>query len=300
MNYGAKRSSLFLCGLTLILIWASHAHTDEVLNGFGELGKQPEVKVELVSETKSTRPGDILWLGIRFTIPNGYHTYWRNPGTVGLPTSIQWKLPDGFEAGPIQWPLPIVSKMASYEVWGYRKSAFLVIPITVGTEVEQPSEVTLKAGLQWMCCHTQCFPGFKDLTITLPVSDSEPEINKSLTKEFSLTRSTVPVGMDVWDVSVRKGNSDEEIWIEVHWNGIPEDVPDLGKVHFFGYDRVVSSSLPQSQSSKKGELQIKAYFETFSPDETDTLNGILVSENGWTKNPSKKVIALEISEKIEN
>ena len=27
----------------------------------------------------------------------GFHTYWRNPGTLGLPTAVEWSLPEGYE-----------------------------------------------------------------------------------------------------------------------------------------------------------------------------------------------------------
>ena len=38
----------------------------------------------------------------------GWHTYWQNPGDSGLPTTLEWKLPAGVEAGPIEWPAPRV------------------------------------------------------------------------------------------------------------------------------------------------------------------------------------------------
>src|SRR2546426_8294521 len=40
------------------------------------------VKLELVSEQNAVVPGKELWLGIRFDLQDGWHTYWTNPGTL--------------------------------------------------------------------------------------------------------------------------------------------------------------------------------------------------------------------------
>src|SRR6476646_5612198 len=51
-------------------------------------------------------PGKTLWVDLHLDIAPGWHTYWRNPGDSGLPTEISWKLPSGFSAGEIAWPVP--------------------------------------------------------------------------------------------------------------------------------------------------------------------------------------------------
>ena len=45
-------------------------------------------------------------VALRLKMKPGWHVYWQNPGDSGLPTTIDWKLPSGFAAGPIQWPAP--------------------------------------------------------------------------------------------------------------------------------------------------------------------------------------------------
>jgi DsbC/DsbD-like thiol-disulfide interchange protein len=55
------------------------------------------ISASLVSETRSAVPGRPLRLALRQQIEAGWHTYWLNPGDSGLPTTIEWALPPGFQ-----------------------------------------------------------------------------------------------------------------------------------------------------------------------------------------------------------
>src|SRR3984957_9522576 len=66
----------------------------------------PHATVTLVAETKTIAPGQKLHVALIQKIQKGWHTYWVNPGDSGLPTTIDWKLPEGLAAGDIQWPAP--------------------------------------------------------------------------------------------------------------------------------------------------------------------------------------------------
>src|SRR5690349_10440439 len=63
------------------------------------------VKAELVAEAASIAPGGTVWVDLHLEVEPGWHVYWQNPGDSGLPTAIDWKLPSGFSAGPIRWPV---------------------------------------------------------------------------------------------------------------------------------------------------------------------------------------------------
>ena len=44
----------------------------------------------------SVAAGEPLWVGLDLSLAPGWHSYWRTPGDSGLPTTIRWKLPEGF------------------------------------------------------------------------------------------------------------------------------------------------------------------------------------------------------------
>src|SRR4029450_3965187 len=68
--------------------------------------KTERVEAELIAERNSAQPGKATTLGLKLRMADHWHTYWKNPGDSGLPTRIQWVLPEGWKAGEIQWPYP--------------------------------------------------------------------------------------------------------------------------------------------------------------------------------------------------
>ncbi|HEY4265150.1 MAG TPA: protein-disulfide reductase DsbD domain-containing protein, partial [Micropepsaceae bacterium] len=67
---------------------------------------KPKVNASLVAERAGVAPGGTVTLIVHETIRKGWHTYWRNPGDAGFPTTAKWQLPEGWKAGDIQWPYP--------------------------------------------------------------------------------------------------------------------------------------------------------------------------------------------------
>src|SRR5688572_21349047 len=68
--------------------------------------KTPHVTAQLVAEHTAAIPGGSIAVALKLRHTKGWHTYWRNPGDSGLPTTIRWQLPEGVRAGEIQWPMP--------------------------------------------------------------------------------------------------------------------------------------------------------------------------------------------------
>ncbi len=67
----------------------------------------PKTHVRLLLSADSARPGDTVWAGLKMEMPPPWHTYWRNGGDAGEPTTITWTLPPGVAAGQINWPVPV-------------------------------------------------------------------------------------------------------------------------------------------------------------------------------------------------
>ena len=55
-----------------------------------------QVRAELVAHApEGVAPGKPVWLGLAIEHPPHWHTYWKNPGDSGLPTTLTWQLPAG-------------------------------------------------------------------------------------------------------------------------------------------------------------------------------------------------------------
>ncbi|NGX17317.1 thioredoxin family protein [Wenzhouxiangella sp. XN24] len=123
----------------------------------------------LVAAQEAVVPGQPLQVGLWLEHDPEWHTYWLNPGDSGLPTRIQFDLPPGFDAGPVQWPIPERLPAGPLVNFGYGGTIVLPVLLTVPGDLQAES-VTLNARADWLVCRVECIPGEGEYTLTLPVA----------------------------------------------------------------------------------------------------------------------------------
>lgn len=149
------------------------------------------VEATLVSENKTITPGQPFWVGVELKMAEGWDTYWQNPGDVGMPTQINWQLPEGFEAGSIQWPYPEKMTTDNMVAFGYTDEVLLLTQITPPKDFKD-STALLKANVSWLACNQSCQPGSADLQLELPVSKEAAVKNDIYATRFDQVRSSLP------------------------------------------------------------------------------------------------------------
>ena len=133
------------------------------------------VKPALYAESATVAPGRTLWLDLHLTIAPGWHTYWRNPGDAGLPTTIDWTLPAGFSAGEIEWPVPERFVLGPVGNYGYAGSADLLVPISVPTALDPGATAHLVASVKYLVCAEICIPGEAQVALDLAAGPGTPD-----------------------------------------------------------------------------------------------------------------------------
>ena len=136
-----------------------------------------QLKVDLISEPKPIEPGRPFTVGLRFQPKPGWHIYWKNPGDSGMASSVQWKLPPGYTAGPLQFPLPekiLLSPLISY---GYELETLLLAEITPPAGQPLPPKFQIGVDLDWLVCKEICLPGKASLNLNV---SSQPKDNIDL------------------------------------------------------------------------------------------------------------------------
>ena len=148
------------------------------------------VSVELVAEQNAVVPGKELWLGIRFDLRDGWHTYWTNPGDSGEAARIDWHLPAGYEAGAIQWPYPERLSTPPFADYGYGHQVLLMVPVRAPAELKEGQTHKIGALVRYLVCREVCIPGRKELKLSLPV---QTHAGASQARElFDASRSRLP------------------------------------------------------------------------------------------------------------
>jgi thiol:disulfide interchange protein/DsbC/DsbD-like thiol-disulfide interchange protein len=159
--------------------------------------RTPNVEAELVPERSVLVPGQTNTVALRLKIRDRWHTYWQNPGDSGLPTTLDWKLPDGFKAGAIQWPAPKALPAGPLVNFGYEGEVFHLVDVAVPANVAQGQPTTLKARADWLVCEDVCIPEGADLSLVLPVgpkADPDPRWSAAIKS----TRDALPRPLSGW------------------------------------------------------------------------------------------------------
>ena len=129
----------------------------------------PQVRAELLAHApEGVAVGKPLWLGLLIEHQPHWHTYWKNPGDSGLPTTLQWTLPAGTQAGDIRWPTPKKLPVGPLMNFGYEGRLLLPVPVSV---TAAPAGDTLKVKLdaEWLVCKDVCIPESGSFTLDVPV-----------------------------------------------------------------------------------------------------------------------------------
>ena len=132
--------------------------------------KTERIEAELVPMSAWAAPGSTAVVAVKQTIQPGWHTYWRNPGDSGGPTTLSWSLPTGVTAGDIVWPLPQRQRLAGLTNYGYEGEVFLPVPIEIPADARPGTTIPLTVRAVFLVCSAEmCVPDPLTLTLDLPI-----------------------------------------------------------------------------------------------------------------------------------
>ena len=127
-----------------------------------------QVRAELVAHApQGVLPGQPLWLGLVLEHQPHWHTYWKNPGDSGLPTTLAWTLPAGFKAGEIDWPTP--SRLPIGPLMNHGYEGRLLLPVKVEVPAGYAGDtLSVKLRADWLVCKDVCIPEGGDFALDIP------------------------------------------------------------------------------------------------------------------------------------
>jgi len=154
----------------------AHAGSSLLESPSSAVVQTPEVRAELVAYApQGITKGAPLELGLLLQHQEGWHTYWKNPGDSGLATELHWTLPEGLQAGPIQWPTPrkiAIGKLANF---GYEGQVLLPVRVSMERNFRPPtgsSDIAVHLNASWLVCKTECIPQEGQFDLRIPVQGS--------------------------------------------------------------------------------------------------------------------------------
>ncbi|MDP1650246.1 MAG: protein-disulfide reductase DsbD family protein [Rubrivivax sp.] len=134
----------------------------------GAVVTTPQVRAELVAHApQGVAAGQPLWLGLKIEHQPHWHTYWKNPGDSGLPTTLEWTLPAGVSAGDIEWPTPGKLPIGPLMNYGYEGTLLLPVAVTVPPDFNA-DKLSVKLNASWLVCKDICIPEDGEFVLELP------------------------------------------------------------------------------------------------------------------------------------
>jgi DsbC/DsbD-like thiol-disulfide interchange protein/cytochrome c biogenesis protein CcdA len=128
------------------------------------------IAAELVAEGPAV-PGETLQLALHFTPEKGWHGYWSNPGDAGYGMRLQWQLPEGWEAGAPEYPVPHKLVIAGLMNHVYEGDYAVLVPLKVPPQAAVQNIVPLELKAEWLACTDKvCVP--ESATFTLRLAQS--------------------------------------------------------------------------------------------------------------------------------
>ncbi len=258
------RLPLFV-GLLLLPLWLAAAP--------GAVRKGA-VTAELVAAQSSIQPGKSFLVALKLTHDTHWHSYWINPGT-GYPTSLKWKLPAGFTAGPILWPTPHVvqDKRGRITGHGYEGEVFLFVELTAPASLKPGEDVTLRATADWLMCEDVCMPGRAELELTLPVGAGSAATNPALVQAYA----NLPLRSKGWTATASR--TDKIFTLRLTPVSGTTHRPQA--LHFFDTAGLIDYAAAQTVTEENGSSVLTMAVSKEAPADATSLTGVLASTNGW-------------------
>ncbi len=259
----------------------------------------PHVRARLISEVESVQSGGSFAVGIWLEMEKGWHTYWKNPGDSGMPTRVEWDLPEGFEVSEIQWPCPKRFETAGLVSYGYEGEVVLMTEFKAPMTLRPGSEIKFLAKVEWLVCQEECIPGHEDLSLELPVRSRVPKKETRWAALFDRTRNDLPRFFDDW--KIRAALDKEKIYIQVFAAAsFNRQIRDI--IFFPEQEGVVQYGQPQLLTEVQQGYMIELKRSKVPPAVPPYLRGILFSPQGWDSAGQAKSLRVDVpwaaSEKI--
>ncbi len=177
-SYLAMNFRLLCTTSALLLAASSWMGTAQAQLLSRAVASTPHVRAELMAYAPDgVAPGATVWAGLQLSHQPEWHSYWKNAGDSGLPTTLVWTLPPGVKAGDIAWPLPRKIPVGTLANYGYEGTVLLPVPLTIGPDfrpspLEAADAIELKLHAAWLVCRTECIPEEAKFSLRLPLHGS--------------------------------------------------------------------------------------------------------------------------------
>jgi DsbC/DsbD-like thiol-disulfide interchange protein len=227
----------------------------------------PHARVTLLAEGGTrTVP---LTVGIRFTLDDGWHIYWRNAGGSGSPPSVTWAGSSGVKMGDILWPVPARIRTDAIVSYGYEGDVLLMVP------VERPTDraITLQAIVDYVICRDVCVKETATAALALPAG-AALNLRSPESALFARARARLPKPAPAdWTVTARLGKDTLTLRVAAR-------TPPRTATFFPFVNGVIDDAADQRVESTPQALTLVIPKSPYFSEAPPAIEGLLVVDDG--------------------
>lgn len=124
-------------------------------------------KARLITNVKSV-PGNQegpIYLGLQIQLEPGWKTYWRTPGSAGLPPQFDWDGSENVANVEVLYPAPDRFEIFDLHTYGYHDE--VVYPIFITPEINW-APIAIRVKVNYLVCKDLCVPVSNTFDLTIP------------------------------------------------------------------------------------------------------------------------------------
>lgn len=235
------------------------------------LSGNPHTKATILLEKSSVPPGQPVRGAIRLAMDEGWHTYWKNAGDVGLPTEVSWTLPTGWTASPLRWPAPEYLDTSGLVSYAYEKEVLLPFELQpAGPEAAGAKEAVAK--ISWLECQEACIPGEAEVEFGFNVGADSPSPDAATVAQAfeALPKPTSEIAA---------GKEGQELLLY-----LPSGLAAADEVRFFPDQAMqIEAVAPQQLIRQPGGDVLKLKPDPTAEKPVEELSGLLVVGEGGSR-----------------
>lgn len=236
----------------------------------------PHSEAHLLPEARSIRPGSTFTVALAIDLDEGWHTYWRNPGDSGTPAILEWSLPAGYRAGPVQWPAPERIPTPPLMSYAYTGRVMLLTDITVPPDARAGTTARLGLSAEFLVCREICLPAEVTRTLDVPVTADGGTPDPTRAQAFAATRARLPMESGEWQASAIPTPAGYDLVIHP-----PRGWDERSTSFYFFIDdaTALEHAVPQAPAWRDGSLHLTLTRSAYNTD-PGALDGVLERTDG--------------------
>ena len=210
--------------LLLALPLAAAAATGPAVEG-------PTATMRLLAAEDGVAPGaGAVSAGLEVALKDGWKTYWRSAGEIGLPPEIDWTGSENVASAELLYPAP--TRFTAFEIENFGYSGTVLFPVRI-TLADPGAPARLRAEARLLVCAEICVPEVAELTLDLPAGSGVDAGSAAL---IAAAADRVPTGAEAAGLILRAAHlSDEALTLEVAADPplvSPDVFPEAGRAGF--------------------------------------------------------------------